>query len=238
MPDQSRDVSPGPDKRSVRTAVGRLLRVPREWVLVKPGDPALTRRVKKAGPAWTMKEKRGRRTFSLGVWTDKATVDHITAELAKERAEPSYAQRLDAGRRRRDAAQAVYAEDFEAAVAAFLSFAPEYEELARALSVAITKHTVPVGAGTVARTKRIPLAQRAEAATIAWLRHRTTQYDDMHIPHVRGMRRKVRRLLAERSRELLHRYRAGEPVDATRCPLRAALARPAVSRSRSHRPSA
>lgn len=238
MPDQTRDVSPGPDKRSVRTSVGMLLHVPRHWVLVKPGDPGLTRRVKKAGPTWTMKEKRGRRTFSMGVWADGATVDRIRAELATERADPAYAKRLEAGKRRRDAAQEVYAEDFESAVATFLAFASPHEELARELSTAITKHTVPVGAGTVARTKRIPIQQRAEAATIAWLRHQTTGYDDMNIPRVRGMRREVRRMLAERSRELLHRYRMGEAVDPKRCPLRAALAKPAATRSRSRRPSA
>lgn len=238
MPDKTREVSPGPDRRSVRTAVGRLLRVPRHWVLVKPGDPALTRRIKKAGPAWTVKERRGRRTVSLGVWADKATVDRLRAELATERADPAYGKKLAAGKRRRDAAQAEYASTFETAVAAFLAFAPPHEELSRALSTAITTHTIPVGAGTVARTKRIPIEKRAEAATIAWLRHQTTGYDDMRIPLVRGMRREVRRLLAERSRDLLQRYRMGEPVDAQRCPLRAALERGPVSRSRSRRPNA
>ena len=67
-------------------------------------------------------------------------------------------------------------------------------------------------AGTVARTKRIPVEQRAEAAVIAWLRHQTTGYDGMVIPRVKGKRREVRRMLAKRSKELLGRYRRGEPV--------------------------
>ncbi len=227
MTERSLDVSPGPDARSVRTDAGQVLRVPRGWVLVPPGDAALTRRVKKAGAAWTVKERRGRRTMSLGVWADGAVVASIRDDLATERADPAYARKLDAGRKRREAEQQRYEEDFRGAVSAFLGFAPEHAELGRALAAAVTSHTVPVGAGTVARTKRIPLERRAEAATIAWLRHRTTGYDDMHIPRVRGLRREVRALLAERSRELLHRYRVGEPVDPARCPLRAALEKPA-----------
>jgi Uncharacterized conserved protein (DUF2293) len=33
------------------------------------------------------------------------------------------------------------------------------------------------------------------ATTIAWMRHRTTGYDDMAIPRVKGQRREVRRML-------------------------------------------
>jgi hypothetical protein len=62
----------------------------------------------------------------------------------------------------------------------------------------------------VARTTRIPIERRAEAATIAWMRHQTTGYDSMKIPRVKGKRREVRRMLAERSRELLQAYRRGE----------------------------
>jgi hypothetical protein len=65
--------------------------------------------------------------------------------------------------------------------------------------------------------------QRAEAAVIAWLRHQTTGYDSMPIPRIKGKRREVRRMLAQRSKELLGRYRRGEPV-VEECPLRKALA--------------
>lgn len=53
----------------------------------------------------------------------------------------------------------------------------------------MTAHATPVGSGTVARTSRIPIERRAEAAVIAWLRHQTTAYDDMKIPRVKGRRR-------------------------------------------------
>ena len=56
---------------------------------------------------------------------------------------------------------------------------------------------------------------------IAWMRHRTTAYDDLVIPRGDGERRRVRRMLAERSKRLLDRYRAGDPPEE--CPLAAAL---------------
>jgi hypothetical protein len=108
-------------------------------------------------------------------------------------------------------------------VVAFLDFAPEHATLAGRLATAITRHATPVGSGTVARTQRIAIDQRAEAATIAWLRHQTTGYDSMRIPRAKGMRRDVRRLLAQRARELLDRYRRGNPGDPGVCPLRRAL---------------
>ncbi len=88
---------------------------------------------------------------------------------------------------------------------------------------AVADHATPVGSGTVARTERIPVDQRAEAAVIAWMRHRTIGYEGMAISRVKGERREVRRMLAGRSQELLRRYRLGEPA-AEDCPLRRALA--------------
>jgi hypothetical protein len=55
------------------------------------------------------------------------------------------------------------------------------------------------------------------------MRHRTTGYDNMVIPRVKGKRREVRRMLARRSQELLDCYRRGEPIPEG-CPLRKALA--------------
>jgi hypothetical protein len=75
----------------------------------------------------------------------------------------------------------------------------------------------------VARTKRIPVEQRAEVAVIAWMRHQTTGYDGMAIPRIKGKRREVRRILAQRSQELLERYRRGEAVSEG-CPFPGALA--------------
>jgi hypothetical protein len=222
--DRVRVVTPGPRTGLVRSEQGELLHVPDGWSLLPPGDPALTGRVKKAGAAWTVQEKRGRKTFSQGVWAPAATIAAIRETLALEREDPAHARKLESARRKRAAVQVQYAEDFAQAVRRFLAFAAPHAELAQQLAQAIADHAVPVGSGTVARTQRIPIERRAEAATIAWLRHATTAYDQMTIPRVKGMRREVRRLLAEHSRQLLARYRRGEAVAAASCVLRRGLA--------------
>jgi len=215
-------VAPGPTLNTVRAADGTVLTVPAGWVLLPPGDAALTRRVKLAGEHWVVQEKQGRRLFSRGVWAPAATIDRIRVELAAERSTAGFAKRQESDARRREQAQAEYVEDFTAAVLSFLAFHPRHAELARQLARRVTDHATPVGSGTVARTKRIPIERRAEAAVIAWLRHQTTGYEGMTIPRVKGQRREVRRKLAQRSNELLHRYRQGVPVTDD-CPLQQAL---------------
>ncbi len=215
--------SPGPTANTVRTADGSILTAPDGWILLPPGDAALTRRVKEAGEHWVVAEKKGRKVFSKGVWAPAATVKRIRAELEAERSTESFAKRKEADARRRETAQAEYVEDFLGAVVTFLAFHEKHADLANRMARAITDHATPVGSGTVARTRRIPVEQRAEAAVIAWMRHRTTGYDGMVIPIIKGKRREVRRLLAQRSQELLQRYRRGEPVGED-CPLKRALA--------------
>jgi hypothetical protein len=197
--------------------------VPTGWALLPPGDAGLTGRVKKAGPTWTVQEKRGRKLFSRGVWAKAETIASLREALTLEREDPAYTRKLESGRKKRAAEQVQYEEDFVQAVFRFLAFAPVHAELAARLAKAISDHAVPVGSGTVARTKRIPIERRAEAATIAWLRHATTAYDNMSIPRVAGMRREVRKLLAERSRALLGRYRRGEVIAPDGCLLRRGL---------------
>lgn len=223
MSNQSRVVSPGPDSRSVRTAEGQVLRPPTDWVLVPPGDPGLTRRVKASGPTWTVQERKGRKTFSHGVWASGAAVEQIRAELASERSTPEYAKRREADARRREREQADYVEEFHSAVLAYLDFHPAHADLARRLAEAVTAHATPVGSGTVARTERIPVEERAQAAVIAWMRHQTTAYDHMTIARIKGKRREVRRMLAARSKAVLDNYRTNGLVDTAACPLQRAL---------------
>ena len=222
MPDQTRIVSPGPGERQVRTAGGEVLSPPADWILLPPGDAALTRRVKAAGPSWTVQQKRGRKIFSLGVWASQPVVERIRADLARERDTPAYARKRLSDVQRRERKQTEYVGSFRGAVLEFLEFAPEHAALAEVLADAVTRHATPVGSGTVARTERIPIERRAEAAVIAWMRHQTTAYDGMAIPRIKGKRREVRRMLAERSRQLLEAYRRGKACSET-CPLRAAL---------------
>jgi hypothetical protein len=216
--------SPGPAPRTVRAADGRVLTVPADWELVPPGDAALTRRVKAAGDHWAVAERKGRKVFSHGIWALGATIARIRSELEAERATPAYARGREADARRRAGAQAAYVGEFTLAVVTFLDFHPAHADLGRRLAALVADHATPVGSGTVARTKRIPVERRAEAAVIAWMRHQTTAYDSMRIPRVKGSRREVRRMLAERSRQVLAGYRRGDAVRAG-CPLHAALER-------------
>lgn len=223
MPTETRIVAPGPKDRSVCTADGRIVQVPAGWELLPPGDAALARRVKAGWPSWTVQEKQGRRTFSRGVWASADRIASIRAELEVERSTESYAKRRKADANRRERKQAEYVEDFHSAVLAFLDFAACHADMADRLATAVTKHATPVGSGTVARTQRIPVEQRAESAVIAWLRHQTTAYDNMKIAPAKGKRREERRMLAEQSRRLLAGYRAGDTMDPQQCPLQQAV---------------
>ncbi|WPJ97958.1 DUF2293 domain-containing protein [Coraliomargarita algicola] len=152
------------------------------------------------------------------------TPNRSTASSTRARKkDPAYTKKLEAGRTRRAQAELAYSEDFTQALRDYLNFHPRYELLAGRLSQLIAAHATPVGSGTVARTKRIPIEQRAEAATIAWMRHQTTAYDHMDIPRAKGARREVRRMLAKESKRLLESYRRGTRIDVTNCPLQKAI---------------
>ena len=198
---------------------GQFVTVPENWVFVPSGDPGLTRRLKAAGECWIVVRRRKNRIESTGLWTLGENVERIRAELEKERTSPEYLKKLEAARRARIARQDAYVVEFRQAVVDFLAFAPRYEEMAWDIADAVTDQAVPVGSGTVARTQRIPLAKRAEAAVIAWMRHQTTDYDHRVIARIRGERRNVRRELAGESRRLLEKYRQGVDVDPETCPL-------------------
>lgn len=219
----SLEVRPCPKPGHVLSPEGKVMAVPEGWVLLEPGDAMLTRRAKATLPCWSMKRWRKGRFESLGLWADAGSLDRLRSEVRAARQDDAYQERLLASRRRRERTQQRYAQDFESAVRDFLGFASEHADLADRLSRAISEHAVPVGSGTVARTRRISIEKRAEAATLAWLRHHTTDYDHMHVPHVKGRRREIRQQLARSSRQLLQHYRKGEPAGVGGCPLAKAL---------------
>ena len=114
--------TPGPTPNTVRASDGKILTAPESWVLLPPGDAALTRRVKAAGDHWVVAERKGRKVFSKGVWAPAATIERIRADLDVERSTEGFAKKKEADTRRRDKAQAVYVEDFFGAVLSFLGF--------------------------------------------------------------------------------------------------------------------
>ncbi len=222
MDHETRIVSPTFPYDMVKLEDGTKVHPPDGWALLKPGDATLTRRVKAAGPSWTVQQKKGRKTFSHGVWAPEETIIAERERLETERETPEYKAKREKDLQRREKKHQEYVAEFHQSVLEFLAFDPQFEELAEKLAAAVTAHATPVGSGTVARTQRISVEERAERAVIAWMRHKTTAYDDMHIPRIKGKRRQVRRQLAARSRELLDGYRAGV-VETDSCPLSNAL---------------
>jgi hypothetical protein len=216
-------LAPTSDARVFVASDGRHMTPPAGWVCLPPGDAGLTRRVKEAGPSWSVIEKRGRKAFSQGLWAPRENIDAARSALEAERSTPAYAKKRDADLARRARTQAAYVVTFQDEVQHFLRFSPEWFELGRAMARLVAAHATPVGSGTVARTKRIAVSERAEAAVIAWMRHQTTAYDRLSIPRVAGKRREVRRELAQISRAVLDLHRRDVPHEIRACPLCAAI---------------
>ncbi len=216
--EETLDVKWGEREGWVETFDKRKLRIPDGWELLPPGDAGLTRRVKKAGAHWVVKAFHRKRWISRGVLADANTISELRVEREAEKDDPAYTKKLEAGRQRRAKQEEAYVEDFAGAVRDFLGFHERYAEMAEKMAGLIATHATPVGSGTVARTKRIPIERRAEAATIAWLRHQTTSYDHMHIARIKGERREVRRALADESRRRLAGYRKGVEMGGG-CPI-------------------
>jgi hypothetical protein len=216
---ESLTLAPTADPRVFVAPDGRRLSPPQDWACLPPGDAGLTRRVKAAGPSWMVIEKRGRKAFSKGLWAPREHIERARAALDAERSTASYAKKREAEVARRERAHAQYADSFEQQVHAFLRFAPRWDQLGRAVAHLVADHATPVGSGTVARTERIPIEERAEAAVIAWMRHQTTDYDEMRIERVAGRRREVRRELAQLSRAVLDLHRRDTPHAPHACSL-------------------
>lgn len=179
--------------------------------------------MKQAGPSWAVLEKKGRKTFSKGLWAPSENIEAARRSIDADRSTESYARRRELEVARRETRQADYVVEFETEVRKFLRFSSVFGDVERELAKRVAAHATPVGSGTVARTKRIPVGERAEAAVIAWMRHQTTAYDQLKIPRVAGKRREVRRELAEISRLLLDLHRRPLDHEPDTCPLCDAL---------------
>ncbi len=212
-------LAPTPDPRVFLAPDGTRLSPPDGWACLPPGDAGLTRRVKLAGPSWAVIEKKGRKAFSKGLWAPRENIEAARQSIDADRSTESYAKRREADVARREKTQAAYVVTFEAEVDAFLRFSMEWRPLGRAMAKMVAAHATPVGSGTVARTERIEVSERAEAAVIAWMRHQTTAYDQLHIPRIKGKRREVRRELAQVSRHVLDLHRKDVPHDIKTCAL-------------------
>lgn len=222
MPLKNRIVKPGFKIGTVISEEGEVLTPPADWIFLAAGDGPLTRNVKQRGPSWQVQVQKGRRMISKGIWVADEHVCAAKKEVEAKRATPEYEKRKASDRQRREKRQHEYVGDFFEETLVFLNFHAYHRTVAEKLARAVTEHATPVGSGTVARTERIPISERVQAAVIAWMRHRTTAYDRMQIARIKGRRREVRRMLAQRSQQLLEGYRSGRPIDRE-CPLYKAL---------------
>ena len=223
MAHRHRVVQPGRMTGTLLAESGEQLIPPEDWLFLPAGDAAITRSVKAKGATWVVRVKKGRRLISKGIWAKEAHILASQKEVEAKRSTPEYARRRQSDLARREVKQQAYVGEFCAEVVSFLDFHSRYQTEANLLAGKVTAHATPVGSGTVARTERIPVARRAEAAVIAWMRHATTAYDSMRIARVKGRRREIRRQLAAKSVEVLHAYRQGREI-AANCPLQKALA--------------
>ncbi|HRX16379.1 MAG TPA: DUF2293 domain-containing protein [Spirochaetota bacterium] len=195
--------------------------IPGGWVFLPAGDAVVTRKTKAAGSFFVVRYRHGRKWFSKGIWADADIIEMAKKEVNQKRSTEDYKRRSEQVKKYRQKKEQQYAVQFEQEIAAFLNFASVYKSLQDQLSKTISEYVVPVGSGTVARTKMIPIEKRAESAVIAWLRHNITEYDNMAIPRQKGVRREIRRSLARASRDILEKYRKGEEIPE-HCPLKRA----------------
>jgi len=217
-----RTVIPGETEATVLAESGESLIIPEDWSFLPAGDAGLTRSVKAKGMTWVVRVRRGRRYISKGIWARDADIQRSREEVEEKRATPEYVKKLKSGRIRREKKQQEYVVVFFNEVLRFLDFHPKYQKMAKVLAEKVVAHATPVGSGTVARTRRIPVARRAEAAVIAWMRHQTTSYESVSIARVKGRRREVRRKFAAESVKVLQAYRLGSEV-SDQCPLKSVL---------------
>jgi len=221
MNNLSRIVKPGNGDTFI-SGSGEVLTPPSDWEFLSAGDPGVTRKITSSGIYWRVQVKIGKRIISKGVWAPADIIRKARKEVEDLRSTEAYKKKLESTRNLRLKKQLLYEKDFFESVKDFLSFNICYKEIEHKLAEAVTQHAVPVGSGTVARTKTIPVEERAAKAVIAWMRHKTTAYDSMVIPMVKGKRRETRRILAKHSSDILAAYREGKAIPGN-CPLRNAF---------------
>lgn len=221
MTNLSRIVKPG-EGNTLIGENGEILKPPSDWKFLPAGDAGITRKITAAGVFWRVQVKAGKRIISKGIWAPADTIEKAKHEVDILRETSTYKRKLENSRSLRAKKQSEYEIEFLDSVKSFLSFSSCYKELEHKLAEAVTRHAVPVGSGTVARTAMIPIEERAAKAVIAWMRHKTTAYDSMVIPRIKGARRETRRMLAQRSSEILESYRKGNAIPVN-CPLKKAF---------------
>jgi hypothetical protein len=223
MPTQTRTFLVTQADSSLKDKAGTVFIVPASWANLPAGDASVTRKLKSLGPTWTVQEKKGRKTFSHGVWAAQEHIQEAKALVEAQRRDPKHQKKLAQAKVRREEKETVFGEDFQQAIITFLNFDKQYQTLVGQLAVLIKEHAVPVGSGTVARSSSVTLEDKAALAVMAWMRHKTSDYDSTPVARIKGARRELRRKIARQSTQILATYRSGESSNLQGCPLYKAL---------------
>jgi len=212
-----------PDKQgNLISNTGTFFVPPKHWAFLPAGDAGITRKITTRGIYMRVQVKKGRRFISKGIWAPAQTIAEAKKEVEATRLTDEYKIKLNKDRERRAHKQQEYEVEFCREVERFLNFHKTYKVQEKKMAKRVTTHAIPVGSGTVARTQMIPVEERAGRAVIAWMRHKTTAYDNLNIARVKGERRAVRKSMALQSVKILEKYRNGESIQEN-CPLRKAL---------------
>jgi len=223
MPNETRTFLITKSDTSLKDKSGKVFTVPDGWENLPAGDASVTRKLKSLGPTWTVQEKKGRKTFSHGVWAPRENLQQAKSLVEAQRADPKHQKKLAQAKVRREEKEEVFGEDFQQAIVTFLNFDKKYQTLVETLAVLVKEHAVPVGSGTVARSSSVTLQDKAALAVMAWMRHQTSNYDTTSVPRIKGARRELRRKIARQSEGILAKYRSGIEADLRDCPLYRAL---------------
>jgi hypothetical protein len=155
------------------------IEVPDDWEFLPTGDAFVTRTVKAAGRYWLWWQPRGRHRPHrrlLGLWAPAEAIRAAEAQ-AKQTADKRAAART-VNARSRARREERYQDELQAAVLAFLDFAPKHAELAAQIASETAAHAAVVGSGRVGRTQLLSLEEKARLAARAHIRHRYTSYED------------------------------------------------------------
>ena len=122
MPSQTRTFLITPSDDRLKDKTGKVFNIPTDWVNLPAGDASITRKLKSLGPTWSVQEKKGRKTFSHGVWAAKEQIQQAKALVEAQRADPKHQKKLAQAKVRREAKEEVFADDFQQAIISFLNF--------------------------------------------------------------------------------------------------------------------
>jgi len=223
MPTETRTFLITKSDSRLKDKAGKIFSVPAGWQKLPAGDASITRKLKSLGPSWTVQEKKGRKSFSHGVWAAKEHIEAAKSLVEAQRADPKHQMKLAQAKVRREEKEVVFGTNFQQEIIKFLNFDKKHQALVEKLAVLVKEHAVPVGSGTVARSSSVTLDDKAALAVMAWMRHKTSAYDSTPVPRIKGARRELRRKIARQSERILAKYRSGNEVDFILCPLYKAL---------------